>query len=165
MAALFSANELPHLAWGAAIFGTYRVRWFGFTLQARAASAREALRVDDVRSARTQVFGAAALACPRIIALWRIRLDGCLGPELSFLRAHGIGFSTPKDALLTQYTGLFGLTANLPLLGDLALDLRAFGHLNFNRVGLNYTLLGETREVFTTPRLAFWATTGLSYAF
>lgn len=165
IAAALDANTLPSSAWGAIALGSYRTDEFGLAVEARGVAAPEALRVDAVRSVRMHVLGASMLACIPILSFQRLKMDGCAGPALSFLRARGVGFSTPKRAVLKQYTGVLGAIVSIPILGPLAFDVRAQGLINFNRGTLTYERVDETPEVFTTSRLSFLASSGASYVF
>jgi hypothetical protein len=108
------------------------------------------------RSTFLRVLAGAARACFAPLALGRVRLDGCGGLQLLWLRGHGQGFDIDRSASLATAAPLFALDLSLRAPAFLEWRVQAEGSVPLSR----RRFLVDGREVARASTLTFSARLG-----
>ncbi|MDB4989996.1 MAG: hypothetical protein JWN04_5174 [Myxococcaceae bacterium] len=155
---LLGSSELPKAALGGGV--DLRVRlwpWLELGLGMRGISAVKSVSVRHGKSARTQLFAAALLACPRLPLRSGASVGACAGPETSLLRAKGVGFDPNHAGLLSGWAAHMRAEATLPSYRSYDLTVAAYGRWQPRHLRLTSERANGSDEFFATKKAAFGA--------
>lgn len=164
-AGVVALKELPNATIGAQLGFAYRV-WRSFSLEAllRATAMPRDRELASGYSVSAQSYAGTLLGCGRY-PLATTFLEGCVGPELSLVRAAGHGFSGNRSDVLNSYGMQLAVGGGLVLTRQLALRVRVLARYSPTPARYHYVRGEERFDALEVPSFAIGTTLGVSYAF
>lgn len=139
--------------------------WFALSLQARGNAGLLALDVVRGYTVGAQAYALAPQACARSFGRSGFGFQGCLGPELGWLRVVGDGFSHENAVLRSSFGASLRLELRYALTHSFALTGGAVLGLELTRPEVNYRDLEDEHIAVKGQTLSALATVGLTHSF
>jgi hypothetical protein len=139
--------------------------WFALALQVRGNAGLHSLEVVRDYAVQAQTYAVAVQACARSFGRSGFGLQGCLGPELGWLRATGEGFSHPHVFLQSSYGASLRLELRYVLTGSLAFTAGGVFGLELTKPRVKYRDLHDEQTAFAFQTLSALASVGLTQSF
>jgi hypothetical protein len=165
IAAAFGTTPLPSSSGGAVLtIGRTLTPWFSLAAQLRGNASLGGVELAPHASIEAEAFTGAVLACSFTGGVGSIGFQACLGPELGFTRAHGVGLSDSHTIYQTLVGGSARLELRFPIGEKLSIATSALFAVD-RRTHTVYRDLGDLPEAFQSRVASIQGAVGLTRTF